>query len=107
MCEHDEIPGKHPRCNPTIPYGGVEKVWRETQQLMEKSERLFRIMTHVCPQQLTGVFRTVAKYSQGKSIGLLGKEGRIHLVLCYAKLRNLGTKVHLKEFLFVTKRLIS
>ncbi|KAK3875556.1 hypothetical protein Pcinc_019576 [Petrolisthes cinctipes] len=61
MCENEKPP---PRC-PPVPYGGVEKVWRETQQLMDKSERLFRIMTHVCPQQLTGVFRTVAKYSQG------------------------------------------
>lgn len=43
----------------------VERVWRETQQLMEKSEHLVYIMTHVCSRQLSGVFRTVAKYSQG------------------------------------------
>ncbi|XP_042238676.1 uncharacterized protein LOC121877114 [Homarus americanus] len=43
----------------------VEKVWKETQQLMEQSEHLVRIMTHVCSQQLSGVFRTVVKYSQG------------------------------------------
>ncbi|XP_063598091.1 uncharacterized protein LOC134774662 isoform X1 [Penaeus indicus] len=48
----------------SAPSTSVEKVWKETQQLMEQSEHLVRIMTHVCSQQLSGVFRTVAKYSQ-------------------------------------------
>lgn len=49
----------------SAPSTSVEKVWKETQQLMEQSEHLVRVMTHVCSQQLSGVFRTVAKYSQG------------------------------------------
>lgn len=49
----------------STPSTSVEKVWKETQQLMEQSEHLVRVMTHVCSQQLSGVFRTVAKYSQG------------------------------------------
>ncbi|KAK8723081.1 hypothetical protein OTU49_011832 [Cherax quadricarinatus] len=43
----------------------VEQVWQETQQIMEKSEHLVKIMTHVCCQQLSGVYRTLATYSQG------------------------------------------
>ncbi|XP_064091861.1 uncharacterized protein LOC135205339 [Macrobrachium nipponense] len=44
----------------------VEKVWKETQQLMEDREQLVRIMTHVCSQQFSGgAYRTLARYSQG------------------------------------------
>lgn len=57
--EHHENP------RTSTPSTSVEKVWKETQQLMEQSEHLVRVMTHVCSQQLSGVFRSVAKYSQG------------------------------------------
>lgn len=49
----------------------VEEVWKQTQRLMEESEHLFRIMTHVCSQRLSGVRSSVAQYSQGSAELLL------------------------------------
>ncbi|XP_050708941.1 uncharacterized protein LOC126993840 isoform X1 [Eriocheir sinensis] len=43
----------------------VEEVWKQTQRMMEESEHLVRIMTHVCSQRLSGVRSSVAQYSQG------------------------------------------
>lgn len=45
----------------------VEEVWKQTQRLMEESEHLFRIMTHVCSQRLSGVRSSVAQCSQGSA----------------------------------------
>ena len=45
----------------SVTNNAAELVWRETQKLMDFSENLVKLMTHVCSQQLTGLFKSTKK----------------------------------------------
>lgn len=62
--------GQHVEPRQAAPEAGrspVEEVWKQTQRMMEEYQHLVRIMTHVCPQRLSGVRSSVAQYSQGSA----------------------------------------